>query len=279
MVRRAAIAGMCVVALGCGRISTQVGAEVLEDAQVDATVDAQSDAQLDAGCTPTSLYVDMPSGTLSGGFTLLKDMDAGEYLSPPAGVESVLVPGDASAEYTFPIDCGGTYLVWGRIHGPGALNNTFWVSVDGEPFYQWRLSTGVIFYWHPFTRDTDYFNPVLYAFDAGSHRLTLRNSASDVGLQRVFVAVRGDTPPGNDTPCDPPNSIQLADGGCEVSCGSHGNTICGSIACAGQPPLVAYDCDVCCHPGDAGPDAGPDAGRDAGRDARAEAGATDSAAD
>jgi hypothetical protein len=275
MLDRAAIAGMCIVASGCGRIATQVGAEVPDDAQVDATLDAQSDAPLDSICTPASLYIDMPSGTLSGGFTLLRDMDAGVYLSPPAGVQSPLVPGDASADYTFPIGCGGTYLVWGRIHGPGALNNTFWVSVDGEPFYQWRLSTGVIFYWHPFTRDLDYFNPVLYAFDAGTHRLTLRNSDSDVGLQRVFVAIPREMPPGNDTPCDPPNSIQLADGGCEVSCGSHGNTTCGAIACAGQPPLVAYDCGICCHPGDAG----PDAGRDAGADADAEAGATDSAAD
>jgi hypothetical protein len=240
MLRTVALAGMGLVTLGCGRVTTEVG------------------QQLDAACAPTSLYIDMASGTLAGGFSIQTDVDAGAYLSPPAGVDSTQVPGDASAGYAVPIACAGTYLVWGRIHGPGALNNSFWLSVDDEPFYEWRLSTGVIWYWSPVTRDFDYFQPVRYPFDAGAHRLTFRNSVPGVGLQRLFVALPGDMPPGNDTPCDPPNSIQLADGGCEVSCGSHGNTVCGTIACAGQPPLVAYDCDICCHPGDAGADVGAD---------------------
>jgi hypothetical protein len=265
------IAATVLCTVGCGRVLTQVGA------QLDAESDAP--APQDAACEATSLYIDMASGTLSGGFSIQTDLDAGEYLSPPAPA-STQVPGDASADFTFPVACGGTYLLWGRIHGPGALNNTFWLSVDGEPLYQWRLSTGVIWYWREVTHDTDYFNPIPYELEAGVHRLTVRNSATDVGLQRFFVAVRGDAPPGNDTPCDPPNSIQLADGGCEVSCGSHGNTVCGSVVCAGQPPLVSYDCAVCClQPPDAGADAeaGADAGPDTGGDA--DAGAPDSPSD
>jgi hypothetical protein len=271
---------MSVVALGCGRVLTEVGAEA------DA---AEVGAEVDAACAPASIYLDVDGGTLSGGFTLQPVPDAGGvFLSPPPGVQSLQAPGDASADYPFSLSCSGTYLVWGRMHGPGALNNTFWMSMDGEPFYQWRLSTGVIWYWRPVTRDTDYFNPIQYALDAGSHRLTIRNSAPGVGLERLFVAIPGDVPPGNDTPCDPPNSIGLADGGCEVSCGSHGNTVCGTIACAGQPALVAYDCDICCLALDAGAadaDAGnADAGdanagdADAGN-ADADTGARDSAAD
>jgi hypothetical protein len=260
----AVVAGVGLFTLACGRILTEVGEEL----------DAQADAPPDAACVPTALYIDVASGTLSGGFSIQTDVDAGEYLAPPA-VPSTQVPGDASADYTFPIACSGTYLLWGRMHGPGALNNTFWLSVDDEPFYQWRLSTGVIWYWRPVTHDLDYGNPVHYTLEAGVHRLTVRNSATGDGLQRFFVAVPVDVPPGNDTPCDPPNSIQLADGGCEVSCGSHGNTVCGPMQCAGQPPLVAYDCSVCCHTPDAGADAGGDAGGDAGRDA----GAADSPSD
>jgi hypothetical protein len=243
MRRSAAVAGMALFTLGCGRVLTEVGEEL-----------AKSNA-LDASCAPTAVYIDMASGALSGGFSVQTDVDAGEYLSPPAA-QSTQVPGDASADYTFPIACADTYLLWGRIHGPGALNNSFWLSLDDEPFYQWRLSTGVIWYWHPVTRDLDYKNPIPYALDAGVHRLTVRNSTNGVGLQRLFVAIRGDVPPGNDTPCAPPNSIQLEDGGCEVSCGSHGNTICGSVVCAGEPPLVSYDCTVCCLVPDGGVDGG-----------------------
>jgi hypothetical protein len=245
VVRVVAIAAMGLLTLGCGRIVTEVGEEL----------DAGAVAQLDAACAPTSVYIEVASAALSGGFSIQTDVDAGEYLSPPA-TASTQVPGDASADYAFPVACPGTYLLWGRIHGPGAVNNSFWLSLDDEPFYKWRLSTGVIWYWHPVTRDFDYGHPIQYALDAGVHRLSVRNSATDVGLQRLFVAVPGDVPPGNDTPCGPPDSIQLEDGGCEVSCGSHGNTTCGAVACAGQPPLVAYDCDICCHPPDAGLDGG-----------------------
>jgi hypothetical protein len=236
---------MGLFALACGRVITEVGEELA--------------AQPDAACTPTSFYIDMASGALSGGFSIQTDVDAGEYLSPPAA-ESTQVPGVASADYTFSISCGATYLLWGRIHGPGALNNSFWLSLDDEPFYQWRLSTGVIWYWRPVTRDLEYKSPIQYALDAGVHRLTIRNSANGVGLQRLFVAIPRDMPPGNDTPCDPPNSIQLEDGGCEPSCGSHGNTNCGAIACAGQPPLVSYDCTVCCFVLDGGVEGGVDGG-------------------
>jgi hypothetical protein len=261
-------AGMGLLTFGCGRISTEVGEEleaesdVRLDAASDVQVEAQVDAQLDAACQPTSFYIDMASGVLSGGFSLQSDKDAGEYLSPPP-TQSTLVPGDASADYSFPVACPGTYVLWGRMHGPGAINNTFWLSMDSEPFYQWRLSTGVIWYWRPVTRNLDYGQPIHYTLDAGVHRLTVRNSSSGDGLQRLFVGLPGDVPPGNDTPCSPPNSIQLADGGCELSCGSHGNTVCGPIACAGQPALVAYDCSVCCHSPDAGMDAGaPDSRSD-----------------
>ena len=52
-------------------------------------------------------------------------------------------------------------------------------------------------------------------------------------------------PPGNDTPCTPPHSIQLA-GVCQPSCGSEHGTTCGVPQCKGQTPLPAYDCDICC---------------------------------
>jgi hypothetical protein len=230
---------------GCGRVETVVGAE-LTDAPV------------------SSLYLEAESGLLAGGFTIQVDPNAsgGKYILPPS-TASLYAPGTASAEYTFAVGLSGTYLFWGRIRGPGAENNTFWLSVDDGPFYQWRLSTGVIWYWGAITSGTDYGHPIPFLLAAGSHRLTFRNSATEVGLDRLYITALGDVPPGNDTKCDPPNSIQLADGGCEPSCGSHGNTTCGTTACAGQTPLVAYDCDICCHIPPAGADAGDASAADA----------------
>jgi hypothetical protein len=254
-----------VAALGCGRIVTVIGVENGADGSgpsggVDGSYAGSSDAGSDGACSPASVSIDIASGTLTGGFSIQMDPSApgGEYLSPPAQA-SLLAPGDAGAEYAFNLDCAGEYFLWGRIHGPGADNNTFWLSLDGEPPYQWRLSTGVIWFWRITTKGTQYGVPIRYALDAGSHSLVIRNSASGVGLAGLFVAIPGDVPAGNNTPCNPPHSIELADGGCWKSCGSQGNT-CDFTLCAGRPLISAYDCGGCCF---VSPDAGQDGGADA----------------
>jgi hypothetical protein len=235
------VAGPCLLLFACGRIDTSVGTQIAGGA------DTGTDASL-----PGAVYIEAESGKLSG-FTIESDPTAsgGEYILPPAAT-SLLVPGDAGAEYTFTV-ASGSYRVWGRIHAPGAENNAFWVSMDQSPSEVWHLSTGVIWYWGQVTSGTDYSYPITFELDAGPHELVVNNAEADVGLDRLYVTSLGDTPvPANDTPCSPPNSIQLEDGGCEPSCGSHGNTTCGAAQCAGQPVLVSYDCTVCCFATDAG---------------------------
>lgn len=245
--RSLCVAGICLLGLGCGRVDTSVGTEVV--------------GGLDTGVEPPlpqAVYMEAESGDLSG-FTIESDPTAssGLYILPPAGTTSLLGPGSASAEYKFTV-ASGTYVVWGRIRSPGAENNAFWVSVDHAAPDLWQLSTGVIWYWGPVTDGKDYKAPLTFELDAGPHDLLVNNAEPNVGLDRLYVTSLGDTPlPPNDTPCHPPNSIQLEDGGCEPSCGSHGDTTCGTAPCASQPTLVSYDCVVCCLADDAGPaDAG-----------------------
>jgi hypothetical protein len=218
---------------------------------------------MDGGCSPSSQYIDIASATLSGGFSIQMDPSApgGEYLMPPADAGSLQMPGAASAEYSFDLSCAGRYSIWGRMHGPGVDNNTFWLSLDGEPFYQWRLSTGVVWFWRITTKGTAYGAPITYSLDGGPHDLVIRNSATGVGLAGLYVAIPRDMPPGNDTPCDPPHSIQLADGGCQLSCGSLGGNTCSAVACAGRTLLPSYDCGGCCYV-DAGDGGGTDASGD-----------------
>jgi hypothetical protein len=221
-------------ALGCD-VETQVGAEI----------------------AAVPVYIEAEDGTLTGGFSIQSDplASGGRFIAPPT-VPSTNTPGTAAAAYSFrttaPRDI---YVIWGRIHGPGAFNNSFWISVDSGPYTQWRLSTGVIWFWGPITRDADYGNPIQYPLEAGLHQLVVRNSATEVGLDRLYIQrAPGITPPGNDTPCDPPNSIELDDGGCSPSCGALLGTACGAQICAGFVPLPAYDCAVCCRILEAGAD-------------------------
>jgi hypothetical protein len=243
--------------VGCGRVDTSVGAELPPDGAA---------ASLDAAAVITSVYMEAESGRLVG-FNIQSDPTAssGKYILPPGDV-SLTTPGDARAAYTFELGRSGTYLLWGRLRAPGAENNAFFVTMDDGPSVRWQLSTGVIWYWSAITDKDQYRSPVTFVLDAGTHSLLIQNSEPLVGLDKLYVTVPGDVPPGNDTPCSPPDSIQLLDGGCIPSCGSHGATTCGA-ACAGEPPLVSYDCQVCCFApggGDAGSGTVPDAEVDGG---------------
>jgi hypothetical protein len=232
----------------CGRVDTVVGSQSLPEAGDEAGQPAT---------LPRAVYIEAESGQLSG-FTIATDptVSGGAYILPPPESQLLSTPGDASADYTFTV-APGVYFLWGRIRSPSVDNNTLWVTVDNGPTYLWRLSTGVIWYWGRITNGVSYTQPISFPLDGGAHALVIRNADPKVGLDRLYVTSLGDTPvPANDTPCDPPNSIQLVDGGCQPSCGSMiGDCVGTTQQCGGNPVYPVYDCTICCRPPE---DAGSD---------------------
>jgi hypothetical protein len=219
---------MTFVALeGCDASSTSVGAWIVE--------------------ASTGFYFEAESGQLTGGFTIASDStaSAGACIEPPAGVASNDEPGAARARYAFEVSTPGTYLVFSRIHAPDAQHNTFWMQLDGAPWFVWRMTTGEDWFWAPLHENTNYGTPLIFDFAAGPHELLVAKDADGDRLDRFYLTADGDTPPGNDTPCNPPHSVRMS-GSCVPSCGSQGGNLCGVVACNGLTILPAYDCDVCC---------------------------------
>jgi hypothetical protein len=211
--------------------------------------DASDTSEIDAHTSDPEpgIYIEAEAGELSGGFRALADAaaSAGLFLAPPDGVRSEAEPGAARARYDFELARGATYRIWGRIHGPDVAHNRFWFQLDGGAWHKWRISTGDIWYWDDLHEDTEYNRPLEFELSAGPHTLSIANCVDGVGLDRLYVSAAGDRPPGDDTACSPPHSIEVA-GRCEASCGSHGKTECGVQACQGRAVIVAYDCAVCC---------------------------------
>jgi hypothetical protein len=245
---------------GCGRIGYDTGGETPDtidagsadgaDAPVanDApeTVEAPVDASVSTDGGP-HFYLEAEDGLLSGGFTIGMDptASAGRYIEPPPGVSSLNQPGAAMAQYDISVAAGGTYIIWGRIHGPDVLHNRFWIQVDGGTWYTWRITTGDIWFWDAWHDDVQYGRPLTFVWNAGMHQISIANSADGVRLDRLYITAAGDEPPGNTTMCNPPHSIEV-DGGCLPSCGSQGGNLCGVTECGGRPTFYAYDCTVCC---------------------------------
>jgi hypothetical protein len=223
----AAVAGMLSCASGaCEPVTTSVGAFSPDPNQ----------------------YIEAERGELFGGFTIGSDPLASEarFIEPPAGVASDAEPGLARASYAFRVRAAGDYAIWGRLRSPGALNNRFWFRVDGGAWTKWRISVGDIWYWDDFHDDAQYGTPLVFSFSAGAHELVIANCVDGVELDRLYFSVTGDEPPGNETPCDPPHSIEL-EGRCLPSCGAQNGTTCDAVRCEGRELIDAYDCGVCCH--------------------------------
>jgi hypothetical protein len=193
-------------------------------------------------------YIEAEAGQLSAGFTIEDDANASaaHYLAPATELSSEDAPGAARARYSISITQPGNYVIWGRIRSPDVASNRFWIQVDGGTWYKWRISVGDIWYWDRLHDDRAYDTALNFPFSAGEHALVIANCVPGVALDRLYVTAGDEVPPGNDTPCRPPHSIEIA-GQCLPSCGSQSGTTCSAPDCAGKPLLGAYDCDVCCR--------------------------------
>lgn len=248
MTRAQTAALLLITTSACGRDVTTIG---VADAPVDARApDATEDAgDADAGGTrapaPPGTYLEAEDGQLSG-FTIENEPEASggrALLAPDVLADSA--PGAARARYAFELTEAGEYVVWGRVYAPDVVANRFWIQLDGGAFVLWRISTGEVWYWDDVHDDTRYALPHVFTFAAGAHELVVANAGPGARLDRLYITAAGDEPPGNDTPCDPPHTIEVG-GTCLPSCGLLMGTACGP-ACASLPPLPAYDCDVCCQ--------------------------------
>jgi hypothetical protein len=214
-----------------------------------------SDGGEGGAAPPAGLYLEAESGELSGGFTIESDASAsaGQYLQAPLGVT---VPDDmegaAHARYTFSVPADGDYLIWGRIYSPDIYTNRFHFQVDGGTRYLWRITVGNIWYWDDFHDNASYNEPLVFQLTAGTHELVISNVAAGARLDRLYITDSGYEPPGNNTMCRPPHSIDL-DGVCHDSCGWHASPERGtSCSCADVPEAErfdAYDCGggKCCY--------------------------------
>jgi hypothetical protein len=192
------------------------------------------------------LYLEAESGVLSGGMMVLEDIKAsgGQFIQPPSGAAAEK---SAQASYAFDLPVAGDYVIWGRIYSPTVESNRFFFQIDGGNWHLWRITVGNIWYWDDFHEDTQYNDALHFPLAAGPHQLVMANQVPDVKLDRLYITSGDDTPPGNDTPCHPPHSIDLGDGNCSVSCGAQVPAgMRSTCLCDGLPSIKTYDCTTCC---------------------------------
>lgn len=237
---------------GCERAVTSVGAwePVQQPSVAGQSGAAGAPEALDV---PSGQYLEAELGELAGGFTVGVDPAAsnGRYLLAPDTAAPEGEESPATARYTFTVEEDGDYLIWGRIFSPDISSNRFHVQVDGGTRYLWRITVGSIWYWDDVHDNLQYNQPLRFQLTAGTHELVIGNVAAGARLDRLYITANGDEPPGNNTKCRPPHSIDL-DGVCHESCGAQATPERGTTCiCAAVPEserFDAYDCGggSCC---------------------------------
>ncbi len=217
------------------------------DAAQPGDADVPDSGPPDASESAAAFYLEAEDGALAGPLQIGSSelASGGEFIVASEAAELAEQPGAARATYDFTLESGAEYVIWGRIHSPSASNNRYWVQVDDGIWSLWRISTGEAWFWDDVHDDANYGRPLVFALDAGQHRLTFANAVTGAELDRLYVTSLADHPPGNTTPCNPPHSIEVG-GGCVRSCGSYGNVSCDPNACADRKVLDVYDCAICC---------------------------------
>ncbi len=218
-----------------GRLSIEVS---------DAGVSADGASDIDSSVPPTAF-------TIGAAVAASK----GHYIATATGVSSEDRPGQARAGYDLTIAKADTYVIWGRFYAPDRVRNCVWARVDGGAWTRWRGTTGETWFWYYLHKEGEWATPLSFQLSAGHHDLSIANCSDDTKLDRLYVTAGGDRPPGDQTTCNPPHSVEIG-GQCVSSCGQLGGTSCDAVACTGQTLLAAYDCAVCCTVSAGNADAG-----------------------
>ncbi|MEM7130437.1 MAG: putative Ig domain-containing protein [Chloroflexota bacterium] len=118
-------------------------------------------------------------GILRGGFVTGNDANAsgGQYVHLPNGTGNNLNGATVAdqAEYCFTVPTAGTYLLEGTVLATSGGNNSFYVTVDGQPAtgYLWDTAVNAASYIQDFVSNRGVADPVQLTLNAGEHTVII----------------------------------------------------------------------------------------------------------
>lgn len=97
-------------------------------------------------------------------------------------------PSSGHATYSFDVERGGTYRLWGRVIARSSRSDSFWIRMDDGPWIRWNgIQPGRRWHWdevHDADRDDE---PVRFDLARGAHRLTVAYRERHAKLDRLVL--------------------------------------------------------------------------------------------
>lgn len=129
-----------------------------------------------------NVKVEGESGNLTGPIAIGNDTQASgnQYVYGTSAV-----PMAAKAEYTFNINTGGTYYIWGRCYALSGTEDSFFFQLDGNPTLTWHLSTQYhSWIWQKVSHD---HIDQEFALAKGEHKITILTRDINSRLDKLII--------------------------------------------------------------------------------------------
>lgn len=159
----------------------------------DDTFRPQGRGSTAADAKPVYLWTEAEDAVLRAPMHVVRDGAASResYI----GARKEATGGEGTATFTLDIPQAGPYILWGRVFAPDAVENSFFVSVDGREEFIWDTpgpgpsDVAEQWTWDPVSarEGDDVVDPVVFDLEAGRHTLHLRNRESGTGLDGIIV--------------------------------------------------------------------------------------------
>jgi hypothetical protein len=90
------------------------------------------------------------------------------------------------AEYSFEVPADGEYIIWGRIKGTKAGDDSFYVSVDNGDWAVWDTSFSKSWVWDKVS-NRKVADPVIYYLKAGEHILIIKEREDGTKIDQIVI--------------------------------------------------------------------------------------------
>ncbi len=131
--------------------------------------------------------------TIDQPWQVVQDASAsgGQYLEAPDGTGNHKdnPPVNAEITYDFNVDQAGQFKVVGLVEGPSRTDDSFWVSIDGGPWFLWDIQRTGDWTWDD-VNDRNGADPVVFDLAVGTH--TLRVSVREDGSRLDKLIITND---------------------------------------------------------------------------------------
>ncbi len=123
---------------------------------------------------PRVTEIEAENGVLAGDFTYDADSRAsGQFFAQVPGSGTVTHPNPSTATYCFDVTEAGSYAIEAQVAGQGGNADSFYVSVDGGPVWEWHIPSTTAGYLPARVTDGAEQTPVTVDLSRGEHTVTV----------------------------------------------------------------------------------------------------------